>query len=299
MKEIKFTTKYEEPLFFSDEHFKEKYEERVGNNDSYTQIVSGEVKHLAVCPRCNNPVVILGVYKKIDVSPHARHVRNIDIPHVTSYNEYKYLNCPYYRKNANYIREYVPETEEPQRKELYRITKENFDKAIYLIQKELGLYISRDMAMSIAENYVEERAYNYIDATNYNIPWYLIYCYPGFDLYHKLIRSGSTLYRHLKKTGVRLNTSRKEGYVYVADSYELVLRVVNYRYHVDSDYNLNEWLDCSLLMPDSDSEDVLLYKAVDRFSIKVDSYHFGHLINYKDWDPINPLLEIAESVMKV
>ena len=67
MKEIKFTTNYESVLSFADKDFKTKYEERVGNNPGYMQAINGEVKHLALCPRCNNPVVILGIYKKIDV----------------------------------------------------------------------------------------------------------------------------------------------------------------------------------------------------------------------------------------
>ena len=73
MKEIKFTTNYEPVLSFSDWNFKTKYEERVGNNPGYIQIVHGEAKHLALCPRCNNPVAILGVYKKINVAPIQRH----------------------------------------------------------------------------------------------------------------------------------------------------------------------------------------------------------------------------------
>ena len=41
MKEIKFTTSYEQALSFADKNFKTKYEERVGNNPGYIQVVSG------------------------------------------------------------------------------------------------------------------------------------------------------------------------------------------------------------------------------------------------------------------
>ena len=69
---------------------------------------------------------------------------------------------------SDYVKEYVPETEEPQRRELYRIAKENYDKAIYLLQKQIGIHMSKQMIEKLAENYVMERAYNYIDATIYN-----------------------------------------------------------------------------------------------------------------------------------
>ena len=41
MKEIKFTTNYEQSLSFMDRNFKIKYEERVGNNPNYIQVVDG------------------------------------------------------------------------------------------------------------------------------------------------------------------------------------------------------------------------------------------------------------------
>lgn len=45
------------------------------------------------------------------------------------------------------------------------------------------------------------------------------------------------------------------------------------------------------------SSDTLLYVAMDRFSIKVDSYYFGNLINYSDWNPRQKVLHIAERYM--
>lgn len=277
MREIKFTTNYEPVLSFSDQDFKTKYEERVGNNPGYVQKVRGETKHLALCPRCNNPVAILGIYKKINVAPHARHAKEVNIPNVAQYDEYKFQNCPYHNKRADYIKEYVDETEELQRQDLYKIAKEHYDKAIYLLQKETGIYITLAMAETLAENYVIMRAYNYIDATVYNIPWYLIYSFHGFPLYHMIIRKNSTLYKHLLQQGFVLKNSKIKEHIYVADNKGCLLTATNYRYVVDKNDNLNEWLDFSILRPDDKVTDTLLYVAMDRFSIKVDSYYFGNL----------------------
>ena len=297
MREIKFTTNYEPVLSFSDQDFKTKYEERVGNNPGYVQKVRGETKHLALCPRCNNPVAILGIYKKINVSPHARHAKEVNIPNVAQYDEYKFQNCPYHNKRADYIKEYVDETEELQRQDLYKIAKEHYDKAIYLLQKETGIYITLAMAETLAENYVIMRAYNYIDATVYNIPWYLIYSFHGFPLYHMIIRKNSTLYKHLLQQGFVLKNSKIKEHIYVADNKGCLLTATNYRYVVDKNDNLNEWLDFSILRPDDKVTDTLLYVAMDRFSIKVDSYYFGNLINYSDWNPRQKVLHIAERYM--
>lgn len=299
MKEIKFTTNYEQTLSFSDKDFKKKYEEKVGENDKYLVFINGEQRHMAVCPRCNNPVVILGVYKKIDTAPHARHAKGIDLPGVAIYNEYKYINCPYHKKRANYIKEYVPKTEEPEREELYRIAKENFDKAIYLLQDTIGLYITLQMAEELAANYAGFRVYNYIDATIYNIPWYLIYSFNGFNLYHMVVKKNTTLYRHLKECGIHMLESRIKGHVFVEDKRGYVLTATDYRYVVDKDENLNEWLDFSILKPDDNIDDVLLFQAIDRFSVRVDSYHFGNLVNYKGWTSREKLLEVAEKHMSI
>lgn len=297
MKEIKFTVGYEPVLSFSDKNFKKKYEERVGNNATYTQVVGGDRKHLALCPRCNNPVVILGIYKKIEVAPHARHAKGINIPNVAQYNEYRFQNCPYHKKNSNYIKEYVPETEEPQRQELYKIAREHYDKAIYLLQKETGIYITLHMAEALAENYAIMRAYNYIDATIYNIPWYLLYSFNGFPLYHMMIRKNTTLYRHLLKLDFNLKNSKNKEYVYVENNEGYLLTATNYRYVVDKNDNLNEWLDFSIIYPDDTVADTLLYVPVDRFSVSVDSYHFGNLIHYEKWKTRQNMLDIAQKYM--
>lgn len=301
MKEIKFTTGYKElPLLFSDKDFKTKYEDRVGGNPDYTQVINGDEKHLALCPRCNNPVVILGIYKKIKVASHARHVKGIDIPNVVKFDEYKFEHCPYHRKKADYVKEYVPETEKPERQKLYQIAKEHFDKAIYLLQKETGIYINFSMAEKLAENYVVERAYNYIDATVYNIPWYLLYSLMGgFPLYHMLIKKNTTVYRHLRKLKFNLrDSSRDKGYVYVEENGGYLLTATNYKYVIDKNDHLNEKLDFSILRPDKKVPNTILYTSIDKFSVNVDSYYFANLINYKNWKPRQKMLDIAAKYMK-
>ena len=73
------------------------------------------------------------------------------------------------------------------------------------------------------------------------------------------------------------------GYVENGNGY--VLTATNYRYVVDKNDNLNEWLDFSIIRPDDTVTDTLLYVPVDRFSVSVDSYYFGNLINYQNWTP--------------
>ena len=51
------------------------------------------------------------------------------------------------------------------------------------------------------------------------------------------------------------------GYVENGNGY--VLTATNYRYVVDKNDNLNEWLDFSIIRPDATVTDTLLYVPVD------------------------------------
>lgn len=112
-----------------------------------------------------------------------------------------------------------------------------------------------------------------------------------------IIRKNSTLYKHLLQQGFVLKNSKIKKHIYVADNKGCLLTATNYRYLVDKNDNLNEWLDFSILRPDDKVTDTLLSVAMDRFSIKVDSYYFGNLINYSDWNPRQKVLHIAERYM--
>ena len=200
-------------------------------------------------------------------------------------------------KNSNYKKEYVPETDESQRQELYKIAKKHFDKAIYILQKETGIMISLPMAEALAENYVVMRAYNYIGATANNIPWYLLYSFHGFPIYHMMVRKNTVLHRHLTRLGLELKDSKLEEYVYVENNEGYLLIATNYRYEVGENKSLSEWLDFSIIRPDETIKNTLLYVPVSRFSIQVDSHDFENLIHYQNWSPRQNLLDIAEKYM--
>ena len=99
--------------------------------------------------------------------------------------------------------------------------------------------------------------------------------------------------------GLRLSDSKVKGHVYVEDNAGYLLTATNYRYVVDEDDNLNEWLDFSIIRPDNTVTDTLLYVPVDRFSVSVDSYHFGNLVNYSGWHARKSILDIANKYMGV
>ena len=97
---------------------------------------------------------------------------------------------------------------------------------------------------------------------------------------------------------VSVHWYERKGHVYVENTEGYLLTATNYRYVVDDNDNLNEWLDFSILRPDNTVTETLLYKTADRFSVSVDSYHFGNLIKYEKWNIQQNLLDIVGKYMK-
>ncbi len=78
----------EEEHLISEENFtkftgrKEPYIERTENGDKY----------YAVCPECDNPIIIVGMFYTL--KPYGRHHKG-SIRGLAEYNEKDYLNCSY------------------------------------------------------------------------------------------------------------------------------------------------------------------------------------------------------------
>jgi len=163
------------------------YEEFTHNDKPYVHVKDGRINHYAICPKCNNPAIILGLYKRIDgVSPHARHTR-YDVDGLAIHEDYYYEWCPNHRKNVEYVCE--PRRDERTSFEIniYNAAREYFAQSILCIQSAIGIYISDNLAKDIGRNYALVGADMYRGACIENIPCMMIFAYHGFSLYKKLI----------------------------------------------------------------------------------------------------------------
>lgn len=125
----------------------------------------------------------------------------------------------------------------------------------------------------------------------------LIYADTGFPLHRMIVREGCALHRNLARLGFGLKPSKLNDHAYVEDREGHVLIARNYRYAVSRDERLNEWLDFSILRPDSSVKETVLYSAIGRYSVPVDSGYFENLIQYGNWIPRKDLLDIAARCM--
>ena len=177
---------------------KEAFEQLTGRERPYVvKDKAGNQKAFGLCPACENPVQLIGLYKRIRndaVQPYAKHY-NRDAE-IAKHNEYTYKFCPY----ASHI--YTSQTYETKTEvseleyNIYCILRENFDAAVYLMQQISGLYLSKAEVQDLLRDYIVNDGHLYYGATIYNLPWMLLYIYtmPAKPCFGRIIKKGSFLY---------------------------------------------------------------------------------------------------------
>lgn len=179
---------------------KENFEEITGGNSPYLlQEKFGDKRAFGICPACENPVQIIGLYKKIEnnsIHPYAKHY-NRDAK-IAKHNEYTYRFCPYA------IHMYNTQQEEYEIKEqiselefnIYYTLRNNFDAVIYLLEQISGLYMSKKHIKEALQQYIGCEGHLYYGSTIYNIPWLLLYIYtmPARPCYGRIIKKDSFIY---------------------------------------------------------------------------------------------------------
>lgn len=241
----------------------------------------------ALCPLCENPVKLLGVYAILPKqNSHARHYKN-DVPGLAYYDEYKYLNCPYHRKNADYVNEVrKPQDMTAVNIEILQLAHDYFDKCIYILKKVTGLSISNKLAEEIAMDYKAHPGYMTYDITRENVPYIMGLCMTGKNLVKRLIEEDSPLYEMLKdKKEVSLEKlSQNSEYKNSKNLYrinsnvgylELSFNISRYRYVSSNASKLREYLKLHIGIPDGNGT----YQTYAEKEIEVDPFLFNKLIH--------------------
>lgn len=191
---------------------RDEYEKQTQNSRKHTvRGKDGELRNFAVCPACNNPIQIIGLYKKLENRPYGKHYcRGIEL---AEYNEQAYLFCPYSYRSHQVTKDSSKKVLTDYEKSIYYAVRENFDLAVYIIRQDTGIYISEKQARKILEDYLAASGYMYDWATLYNIPWMLMYFTRAQHCYQMYIQKESSLYRYfLNRNDVLLEQYHETNY---------------------------------------------------------------------------------------
>lgn len=125
----------------------------------------------AVCPRCDNPIQILGLYKKLKNTdkPFGKHVAK-SIPDLAKYDQDAYNFCPLARPQQ-------PNQETRRRNtagipaHLLILLKEQFDRIIYILRKDTDILFSKSLLKHMLTTFIKAEGYAYSWASVNNLPW--------------------------------------------------------------------------------------------------------------------------------
>lgn len=142
----------------------------------YQEIKHNETSQFAVCPECNNPVQVIGLYKSLNHTekPFAKHYGK-PVPGIGYYNKTNYEYCPYRAKRKCYTKESRKGNLDEVATEIVRRMVFYFDKIIYLLQSKIGFFISPTLAEQMLRDFFRAKAYLYNGATLRNMPLILAY----------------------------------------------------------------------------------------------------------------------------
>ena len=159
-------------------HFKVKasrYAERYEITRENFERVTGckePFEQYAICPSCLNPIQIIGLVQEIKSKPYGRHSGK-NINGFPAWNERKYEYCPYADRNKRR----QPNEDELLREitdsviELYNLLREQFDRVVYVISKELGIRCSTMFWRKVLNQFLVNEVYFYPWLTESNLPY--------------------------------------------------------------------------------------------------------------------------------
>jgi hypothetical protein len=109
-------------------------------------------------------------------APFGKHYRSGRRQRLGTYNEDHYDACPYAAKNRNQRPDREFRRGQSELTDKIKLTLvEQFDRVIYLLEKQLSIKISRRIATDMLGDFIAARGWQYGGATTQNIPWIFAY----------------------------------------------------------------------------------------------------------------------------
>ena len=157
----------------------------------YRQNGKGEDVQYAVCPACDNPIQIIGLYRlppRVN-NPFGRHTGQ-SVSDLAELDPEERDNCPYFKPR--------PREKSARRSSLTPVSKkilgtliEQFDRVVYLLRKQTDIQFSRNLLRKMLETYRAEKGYLYTGATLLNVPWIFAYMSDSQSIVGQYLREDS------------------------------------------------------------------------------------------------------------
>lgn len=146
-----------------------------------------ELSQFAVCPACDNPIQVIGLYRlpKGLAHPYGKHA-NRSVPGLAMLDVERRDACPYFmpRKPDRHARR---RESDPFARKILRTVIEQFDRIAYVLEKDTGVRLSKKKLQEMLASYRRMQGHRYVGANLLNVPWIFAYMTKAVSLYGQKI----------------------------------------------------------------------------------------------------------------
>lgn len=161
------------------------FEEDTNKRSPY--YVNEDVQY-AVCPKCNNPIQLIGLYKRLahTPKPYGRHIPR-SIEGLAIYSQEAFDRCPFVRPQEpnpdakRTSRAGIPQT-------LLQLLSDQFDRIGYVLSRDTGIYFSSNLLKKMLKTFLAVDGILYPWAVEGNLPWMFGYRAQSKKLYGQKLR---------------------------------------------------------------------------------------------------------------
>lgn len=165
----------------------------------YQENSTNEGSQFAICPACDNPIQLIGLYHlPANVSaPYGRHIGH-SIAGLAIADAETREGCPLF-KPRRYAKSSRKVRQEGLPQKILDTLIAQFDRVIYLLQKQTGIRFSRNLVRHMLLKYQGERGHLYMGASLINIPWIFAYMADSQSLFGQDVSANPTLASAIEK----------------------------------------------------------------------------------------------------
>lgn len=154
---------------------------------------AGKLAQFAVCPACDNPIQLVGLYELPPnvKNPFGKHTTK-SIRGIAPFDGEARNDCPYFQPRQHKKSDRKDGFDGVPRK-ILKLLIEQFDRVVYILEKDTQLVLSENALRGMLQRYKGERGYLYTGATLRNVPWIFAYMSDATRLFGQKVGGNTEL----------------------------------------------------------------------------------------------------------